>query len=141
MMVKYTGLYKLYYGEKMMTKTYIDDYEAITNLVTNHYLKGAISGVGSEMKLSFHKDATWFGYVGQDLVAGPIQTLFDWNDSNGPAKDLVYKISKIEIVGSIANVRIEEDNWTGNRFTDFFNLLKVGGEWKVMNKVFHLHNQ
>lgn len=123
----------------MTDTTHLDDYEAITDLVTSHYLKGAVSGKGSEMKPTFHEAATWSGYVGPDFVEGPIQTLFDWNDANGAAKDLVYKISKIEIVGSIASVRIEMDNWTGNRFTDFFNLLKVDGEWKVMNKVFHLH--
>lgn len=123
----------------MTTTTDINDYEAITNLLTNHYLKGAISGKGSEMKPSFHEDAAWFGYVGPDLVAGPIQSLFDWHDSNGAAKELVYNISKIEIVGSAANVRIELDNWTGNRFTDFLNLLKIDGKWKVMNKVFYLH--
>lgn len=125
----------------MSSQSDINDYEAITNLLKNNYLKGAISGQGSEMKPSFHEDATWFGYVGPDLIAGPVQTLFDWNDSNGAAKDLVYSISKIEIVGSIANVRIELDNWTGHRFTDFLNLLKVNGQWKVMNKVFHLHNE
>lgn len=31
------------------------------------------------------------------------------------------------------------DNWTGHRFTDIMTLLKVDGEWKIMNKVFHLH--
>ena len=35
--------------------------------------------------------------------------------------------------------RLEIDNWTGHRFTDLFTLLKVDGEWKIMNKVFHLH--
>lgn len=123
----------------MQTENDIHDYESITNLITQHYLKGAISGKGTEMEPSFHSDATWFGYVGSDLIAGPVQGLFDWNDSNGAAKELVYNISKIEIVGSIASVRIELANWTGHRFTDFFNLLKVDGEWKVMNKVFHLH--
>lgn len=124
----------------MTTTTDINDYEAITNLVANHYLKGAVSGKGSDMKPSFHDGATWSGYVGADLIAGPVQSLFDWADSNDAAKDLVYSISKIEIVGSIANVRIELDNWTGHRFTDFLNLLKVDGQWKVMNKVFHLHD-
>jgi uncharacterized protein YbjT (DUF2867 family) len=27
----------------------------------------------------------------------------------------------------------------GHRFTDLFNLLKVDGTWKIMNKVFHMH--
>jgi hypothetical protein len=34
---------------------------------------------------------------------------------------------------------IELDNWTGHRFTDLLSLLKTDGEWKIMNKVFHLH--
>ncbi|MGI8835714.1 MAG: nuclear transport factor 2 family protein [Pyrinomonadaceae bacterium] len=34
---------------------------------------------------------------------------------------------------------MELDNWTGHQFTDLFTLLKVDGDWKIMNKVFHLH--
>jgi hypothetical protein len=55
------------------------------------------------------------------------------------AADLVYTISKIDIVGTIASVRIELDNWKGSRFTDFLNVLKFNGKWQVMNKVFYLH--
>jgi hypothetical protein len=104
-----------------------------------HYINGAKSGKGDEMKPAFHQDATIFGYIGSDLFAGPIQKLFDWNDENGPASNIVANIANIDIEGSIATVRLESDNWTGHRFTDFFTLLKVDGEWKIMNKVFHLH--
>ena len=121
-----------------MPMTNISDYEAITELL-QHYIKGAISGKGSEMKPAFHNDATIFGYVGTDLFAGPIQGLYDWNDTNGPAKNLVFHIVSIDIVDTIASVRLETDNWTGHRFTDFFNLLKIDGKWRVMNKIFHLH--
>lgn len=95
----------------MGTTSDLDDYKAITNLLISNYLKGAISGKGSEMKPTFHNDATWYGYVGQDLIAGPIQTLYDWHDGNGAATDLVYNISKIDIQGTVANVKIELDNW------------------------------
>ena len=104
-----------------------------------HYIDGARSGKGDDMKPAFHKDATIFGYIGPDLFAGPIQGLFDWNDQNGPAKDIQARIANIDIEGTIATVRLESDNWTGHRFTDMFTLLKVDGEWKIMNKVFHLH--
>jgi len=116
----------------------ISEYDAVTK-VMQHYIDGARSGKGAEMKPAFHDDATIYGYVGQDLFAGPIQGLYDWNDENGPAKDIQSRIVHIDIVGTVASVRLESDNWTGHRFTDFFNLLKVDGKWKVMNKVFHLH--
>ena len=103
------------------------------------YIDGAKSGKGDDMKPAFHNDATIFGYIGDDLFAGPIQKLFDWNDKNGPATELETKIASIDIVGTIATVRLESDNWTGHKFTDFFTLLKVEGAWKIMNKVFHLH--
>lgn len=104
-----------------------------------HYIDGAKSGKGNDMKPAFYKDATIFGYIGSDLFAGPIQKLFDWNDKNGPAKNIITKIVNIDIEGSIATARLESDNWTGHKFTDFFTLLKVDGDWKIINKVFHLH--
>lgn len=104
-----------------------------------HYIDGARSGKGNMMKPAFHEDATIFGYIGEDLFAGPIQNLFDWNDENGAATELEANIANIDIEGSIATVRLELDNWTGHKFTDMFTLLKTNGEWKVMNKVFHLH--
>ena len=104
------------------------------------YIDGAKSGKGDDMKPAFHKDATIFGYIGDDLFAGPIQKLFDWNDKNGPATELETKIDSIDVVGTVASVRLESDNWTGHKFTDFFTLLKVEGAWKIMNKVFYLHS-
>ena len=120
------------------TTTDFSEYDAIVKTL-QHYINGAKSGSGSEMKPSFHDDATVFGYVGADLFAGPIQKLFDWNDQNGPAADIKVQIASIDIVGTVATVRVESDNWTGFRFTDLFTMLKVDGEWKIMNKVFHLH--
>ena len=92
------------------------------------------------MKPAFHADATIFGYIGTDLFAGPIQRLFDWNDANGPAAELQAEIKRTEIAGTVATTRVELYDWTGYRFTDLFTLLKVEGQWKIMNKVFHLHD-
>ena len=117
----------------------VSEYDAITR-VLQHYIDGAKSGKGVEMKPAFHADATVFGYVGPDLLAGPIQTLFDWNDDNGPATELEAHLASIDIIATVATVRLELNNWTGNRFTDLFTLLKVDGQWKIMNKVFHAHS-
>ena len=118
--------------------TIVNDQDLITQVI-QHYIDGARSGKGDDMKPAFHADATVFGYVGPDLFAGPIENLFAWNDDNGPATELVDRIASIDVVGIVATVRLELENWTGIRFTDLFTLLKVDGDWKVMNKVFHAH--
>jgi len=117
----------------------MNDYEAIIKTI-QHYINGARSGKGGEMKPAFHKDATVFGYVGTDLLSGPIQKLLDWNDNNGPAQELKTHLASIDLIGTVATVRLELDNWTGLRFTDLFTLLKVDGQWAIMNKVFHAHS-
>ena len=120
------------------TPTNASEHDVIAEVV-QHYIDGAKSGKGDDMKPAFHDDATIFGYVGDDLFAGPIQKLFDWNDENGPATELQARIASIDLIDTVATVRLELDNWTGHRFTDLFTLLKLDGEWKIMNKVFHLH--
>ena len=116
----------------------VNEHDVIKQVV-QHYIDGARSGRGDDMRPAFHEDATIFGYVGPDLFAGPIKNLFAWNDANGPAAELKARIASIDVIETVATVRLELDNWTGTRFTDLFTLLKVDGEWKIMNKVFHAH--
>ncbi len=119
------------------TLTNVSEHALITKVI-QHYIDGARSGRGADMRPAFHEDATVFGYVEGELFAGPIKKLFDWNDDNGPAAELRARLASIDLVGSVATVRLELDNWTGRRFTDLFTLLRIDGEWKIMNKVFHL---
>ena len=126
---------------KLATNTAISlsEYDAITKTV-QHYIDGGRSGRSDVMKLAFHPDATIFGYAGAELFAGTIQKLFDWVDQNGPATELQGRITSIDLIETVATVRLELENWSGRRFTDLFTLLKVDGEWKIISKVFHLHN-
>ena len=126
--------------QKIATSKAVDigEYDAIAATV-QQYIDGGKTGRTEEMKKAFHPDATIFGYIGPDLFAGPIQGLFDWNDKNGAATELQGRIASIDVVESVATVKLELDNWSGHRFTDMFTLLKVDGQWKIMNKVFHLH--
>jgi hypothetical protein len=124
--------------EAVRAPTKVETYDAIKKTI-QHYVDGARSGRGADMKPAFHRDATLFGFVGPDLFAGPIQGLFDWTDQNGPAQEIQSRITSIDSCDTIAVARVETDNWSGHRFTDLFTLLKLDGEWKVMNKVFHLH--
>jgi hypothetical protein len=117
----------------------VDEYDAITQTI-QHYIDGAKSGKGDAMRPAFHESATIFGYAGPDLMAGPIEELFAFNDDNGPAPDIRARITSIDLAETVATVRLEIDEWTGDRYTDLFTLLKVDGTWKIMNKVFHLYD-
>ena len=117
-----------------------NEYNAITKTV-QHYIDGGKAGRGDDMKPAFHEDATIFGYAGSDLFAGPIQKLYAWVDENGSAPELQGRIASIDLIGTVATVRLELYNWIGHRYTDLFTLLKVDGEWKIMNKVFHFHTE
>lgn len=41
--------------------------------------------------------------------------------------------------GSAASVRLDIDDWTGHRFTDYFTLVRIDGRWLILSKVFFLH--
>ena len=120
------------------TSSYVNEIDEITK-VMQAYIDGARTGKGAAMKPAFHDTATIFGYVGPDLFSGAIQGLYDWNDQNGPATGIQSRFTSVDVVGTVANVRLDTDNWTGHRYTDFFNLVKIDGQWKVVSKVFYLH--
>ena len=114
------------------------EYDAIIKTV-QIYIDGARSGKGEDMKPAFHKDAMMFGYEGTEFLSSTIQDFFDWHDENGAANDIQAQITSIDLANTVASVRVEIDNWTGDRYTDFFTMLKMDGQWKIMNKVFHLY--
>ena len=91
------------------------------------------------MKEAFVESATMFASANGTLEGGPIQILFDMVDKIGPAKNLTHEISAVTFTDTTATVRIELFDWAGARYTDQMILLKLGGAWKIMHKVFHDH--
>lgn len=48
-------------------------------------------------------------------------------------------VVRVDIVGTAASARIDTDDISGFRFTDFFSLLKINGRWSVVSKIYHTH--
>ena len=120
------------------TTNNLGEYQVIANTI-QQYVSGGKSGRSAGMKPAFHANATIHGYLGPDLIAGPIQVLYDWVDQNEPAADLQAWIASIDLNATVATARVELYNWSGHRFTDQFTLLKADGEWKIISKIFYLH--
>ncbi|MEF2269974.1 nuclear transport factor 2 family protein [Janthinobacterium sp. LS2A] len=124
----------------MNNTTYVQDYQAIV-AVLNQYNAGGAQADSSIMRPAFSSEATIFGIDGEDkLTGGPIEGLFEIIDSAfRPSPQAKAAIARIDIVGTAASARVDTDELSGFRFTDFFNLLKVQGEWTIVSKIYHTH--
>ena len=54
----------------------------------------------------------------------------------GPARDRITRINYINVAGNAASAQLEIVYPTF-RFIDHMNLLRLEGEWKIVNKIFH----
>jgi len=124
----------------MNNTTYVQDYDAIV-AVLNQYNEGGKQAKSVLMKPAFSDSATIFGVDSDgNLSGGPIQGLFDTIDTAfRPSPEAKAAIVRVDIVGSAASARIDTDDISGFRFTDFFNLLKVNDRWTVVSKIYHTH--
>lgn len=116
----------------------VQEYEAIRKVI-GLYIEAARRAKSDIMKPAFYKDAIMYGFGGGQLSGGPIQGLFDFIDSHPGATNLKAEITNIDIVGDIAHVRAESDDWNGARYSDMFLLIKDDGQWKILTKTFYTH--
>ena len=95
----------------MAKSEYLTDYDGIVNTM-QMYIDGSKQGKSELMRPAFHTDASFFGYAGEQLAIGT-QFLFDWIDKNGPAPDIEPRLVSVDILESIAVVRLEVGGWSG----------------------------
>jgi len=123
---------------------YLTEYDAIVKTM-QHYIDGSRAGNSKLMRPGFHPNASLVGYAGGNLLFTPAQVLFDWIDGNGPAPDIEPDFASIEILKTIAIVRLEIKQWSGKlagsgvHMSDLFNLIKTEEGWKISQKMFHWH--
>nr|NYU05714.1 nuclear transport factor 2 family protein [Pseudomonas sp. SbOxS1] len=123
----------------MSNPTYVQEYNAIVD-VLSQYNEGGAKADSALMKPAFNEQATMFGVDGDKLVGGEIQNLYDVIDNSFRlSPEAKAAIVRIDIVGTAASARVDTDNISGFRFTDFFNLLKVEGKWTIVSKIYHTH--
>lgn len=112
--------------------------EAEVRAALQHYLNGHATGLGSEfaavmhpeMKMMFIRDGQLTQRTSAEYIAGT---------SGRPAADEAQRrrwIESVDVTGNAAVAKIVLDYPT-TRLTDYFTLLKIDGEWKIMNKIFH----
>jgi hypothetical protein len=127
----------------MSHNQYLTEYDNIVKTI-QLYTDGCKQGKSELMRPAFHPNASFFGYAGNELAVGT-KFLFDWIDSNGPAPKIEPRLVNVDILDSIAVVRLEVAGWSGKlagssaRMSDLFTLLKMPDGWKIIQKAFHWH--
>jgi hypothetical protein len=120
---------------------YATEYDEVVKAV-QLYIDGSRQGKSDLMRRAFHPNASFIGYAGGELAVGT-PYLFDWIDRNGPAPDIQPRFVSVDILESIAVVRLEVDGWSGalapagTRMSDLFTLLKTPDGWAIIQKAFH----
>jgi hypothetical protein len=111
--------------------------EAAARVPLENYIKGHATGQGEYMRKAFHPDARlqWF----RD---GKYQTRsideYIAGFKGEPASDEAQRkrrIESLDIKGNAGMAKIVLD-CPNIKFTDYMSLLKIGDEWKIVNKIF-----
>lgn len=113
--------------------------EAAARVPLENYLKGQATGDGEFMRKAFHPEAKIFSYRNNQLNQMPL-TEFAGRFTGKSAPDEAQRkrwIESIKITGSAGFAVIVLDYPTV-KFVDYMSLLKVGDEWKIINKTFHM---
>ena len=113
------------------------DEQAIREAIA-FYAEGMQSGNVQTLTRGFHDQAILCGYLGDDLIAGPISELYDWVAAN-PAPAATGALFScetlgVEVTGRVATAKVRESDAHGV-VIDHFHLLKVGERWSIVSKL------
>lgn len=115
-----------------------DPEEAAIRAVLEHYLAGHATGDGAHFQQAFHPESRLF-WVQDDELRTRTSAEYIAGASGRPAADEAQRrrrIVSIDYEGTAAIGKIELDYPT-SRFIDYMSLLKINGEWRIVNKSFH----
>src|SRR5918993_965915 len=85
----------------------------------DQYSDGMKNADVESLKKAFHELATLCGYLGDDLIAAPIQGLYDWVGSNSRPENYSCTVLGVEVTGRVATAKIRETDQHGDVIDHF----------------------
>ena len=101
----------------------------------NHYLEGGTNNDYETLAKAFHPTAT-MKYIREGYQEVNALEFFKGIMKPGPKQNRITRIVDINLSGHAANAQLEIEYPTFF-FIDYMNLLKIDGEWKIVNKIFY----
>jgi Putative lumazine-binding len=112
--------------------------EAAVRAAVEHYFQGHATGQGEHFRKVFHPDSKLF-FIREGKLTQWTAEEYISRASGKPAPDEARRkrrIDSIDITGDAAFVKLTLD-YPGVVFTDYMSMLKIDGQWKIVNKTFH----
>ncbi len=100
-----------------------------------YYLDGGTNGERETVALAFHPQAELKFIRDGEYTELSLEGFLD-RIKPGPKSDRQTRIRYIHVAGNAASAAVELEH-PDALTVDFFNLLRVDGEWKIVNKIFH----
>ena len=131
------GLGAIWYSVKAQ-----DPEEAAVRAALENYIRGHATGQGEYFRKIFHPDSKLFAVrdgkywqlTSEEYIA---------RAPGKPAADeekRMRRIESVDITGNAAMAKIVL-HYPQVKYTDYMSLLKIDGEWKIVNKTFFAENK
>lgn len=120
-------------------KTSANDQEKeLAKVPLNNYLQGHATGNSEFIRKAFHKDARIMAFREGKLLNWSAEE-FAARFNGKPADDEPQRKRKIESLDMSGNAAIAKIvlDYPTVKFVDYMSLLKIDGEWKIVNKSFY----
>ena len=108
------------------------------------YYEGLRTSDAGKIRSVFHPSARITGYLPDGLHEMTVEEFSGFVESQQPSPEqsgeqAMMDILSCDVAGDTAGVRLRE-SYLGMVFIDTFSLLKVDGEWRIYNKLFHVES-
>jgi hypothetical protein len=112
--------------------------DAVRQTIEDHYFKAQSTGVGDHLKGTFIEEGRMMWLDGGQLRTRTSTEYIGGFAGKPPQNEAQRKrrVVMTDVTGDVAVAKVELD-YPDMLITDYFSLLKIGGEWKIVHKAFH----
>jgi len=119
----------------------MNDIEQIEKVI-QLYVDSMDESSPDKVKQAFHVNAKVVGYLHGDFMEMSVDDFAGFVVSQQPSpkekgENVVFEILSCQIEGETASAKVR-DKYLGITFLDTLSLIKIDGEWKLYNKLFHV---
>lgn len=112
--------------------------EQAVEAAVQKYVDGCRAADAEQVRDAFDEHAVMWGYLGPDYVtmsgADFAANVVATAEPAGP--EYASEIHGVEVVGDVASAVLDERQFLGADFRNFFGLVRRDGVWRITSKVF-----